>query len=80
MIINIKYFGMLADITHKREQQLAVEQAALSVSDLKKIMESQHQDLKNTTYTIAVNQVMAGLDVNIKNQDVVAFLPPFAGG
>jgi molybdopterin synthase sulfur carrier subunit len=43
-------------------------------------MEAVYEELKNTNYTIAVNQAMSSLDYNIKDQDVIAFLPPFAGG
>ena len=80
MIINIKYFGLLADITKKKEEQMVMEESNFSVAFLKSKMESMYQDMENTNYSIAVNQAMVDLDSRIKDQDVIAFLPPFAGG
>jgi molybdopterin synthase sulfur carrier subunit len=80
MIINIKYFGLLADITKKKEEQMVLDESNFSVGFLKSKMESAYQELQKTSYSIAVNQAMAGMDTNIKDQDIIAFLPPFAGG
>lgn len=80
MIINIKYFGLLADITKKKEEQMVLDESNFSVGFLKSKMESSYQELQKTSYSIAVNQAMAGMDTNIKDQDIIAFLPPFAGG
>lgn len=80
MIINIKYFGLLADITKKKEEQMTLDESNFSVAFLKSKMESAYQELQNTNYSVAVNQAMVGMDTNIKDQDVIAFLPPFAGG
>ncbi|MBE0393518.1 MoaD/ThiS family protein [Flavobacterium sp. PL002] len=80
MIINIKYFGLLADITKKKEEQMTLDESNFSVAFLKSKMESAYQELQNTNYSVAVNQAMVGMDSKIKDQDVIAFLPPFAGG
>ena len=80
MIVNIKYFGLLADITKKKEEQMVLEESNFSVAFLKSKMESMYQDMEKTNYSIAVNQAMVDLDSRIKDQDVIAFLPPFAGG
>jgi len=80
MIITLKYFGLLVDITQKKEAVFRLEESKVSVSFLKSKMETTYPELKNANYSIAVNQAMASLDYNIKDQDVIAFLPPFAGG
>ena len=80
MILNIKYFGVLADITDKKEEQLVLDDSNLTVNSLKLKMESVYQELQKNTYSISVNQTLSGMDVTIKDQDVIAFLPPFAGG
>lgn len=80
MTITLKYFGLLVDITRKKEEVFQMEEHKVSVSFLKSKMEAVYGELKNTNYTIAVNQAMCSLDYNIKDQDVIAFLPPFAGG
>ena len=80
MIITIKYFGVIAEITNKKEEQLHLKEGSLSVASLKSIMETDYTELQNTSYTIALNQSLATLETTIKDQDVIAFLPPFAGG
>lgn len=80
MIVTLKYFGLLVDITQKKEAVLSMEESVVSVSFLKSKMEADYPELKNTNYSIAVNQSMSSLEYNIKDQDVIAFLPPFAGG
>ena len=80
MIITLKYFGLLVDITQKKEEVFRLEESKVSVSLLKSKIETSYEGLKKTNYSIAVNQAMSSLDYNIKDQDVIAFLPPFAGG
>ena len=80
MIITLKYFGLLVDITQKREEVFSMDETKVSVSFLKSKLETAYEGLKNANYSIAVNQAMSSLDYNIKDQDVIAFLPPFAGG
>ena len=80
MILNTKYFGLIADITNKKEEQLNLEETQISVASLKAIMETNYPDLKNTTYSVAVNQAMVAVETNLNEKDVIAFLPPFAGG
>ncbi len=80
MIVTLKYFGLLVDITQKKEEVFSVEENKMSVSFLKTKIETAYAELKNTNYSIAVNQSMSSPNYNIKDQDVIAFLPPFAGG
>ncbi|AWG20085.1 hypothetical protein FFWV33_00395 [Flavobacterium faecale] len=80
MILNTKYFGLIADITNKKEEQLNLEQTQISVASLKAFMENNYPDLRKTSYSVAVNQAMVGVDTNLSEKDVIAFLPPFAGG
>jgi molybdopterin synthase sulfur carrier subunit len=80
MTITLKYFGSLADITQLKEEQFTFEQETISVSVLKSKIENSYQNMQNTTYSIAINQAMSSLQATIKDQDVIAFLPPFAGG
>ncbi|WP_165830458.1 MoaD/ThiS family protein [Flavobacterium aquariorum] len=80
MTITLKYFGLLADITQLKEEQFTFDEDTISVSALKSKIESSYQNMHNTSYTIAVNQTMSDLQTKIKDKDVIAFLPPFAGG
>lgn len=80
MTITLKYFGLLVDITQKKEEEFSLDENRIAVSFLKSKIETIYQELKNTNYSIAVNQSISSLDYNIKDQDVIALLPPFAGG
>jgi molybdopterin synthase sulfur carrier subunit len=80
MTITLKYFGLLADITQLKEEQFTFDEETISVSALKSKIESSYQNMGNVTYTIAVNQMMSDLQTKISDKDVIAFLPPFAGG
>ncbi len=80
MIVTVKYFGLIADLTNKKEEQLQLEQETILVSSLKSKLESHYQGLQSKPYAVALNQTICSTDVEIKNQDVIAFLPPFAGG
>ncbi|MCG9791267.1 MoaD/ThiS family protein [Flavobacterium algicola] len=80
MIINTKYFGLIADITNKKEEKLQLDGGKMSVASLKLLMENNYPDLKKTTYSIAVNQTMVEEETFLNEQDIIAFLPPFAGG
>jgi len=80
MTITLKYFGSLVDITQKKEETFSVDENNMLVSFLKTKMETTYEELKNTNYSIAVNQKLSSLDNKINDQDVIAFLPPFAGG
>lgn len=80
MILTLKYFGLLVDITQIKEEVVTVEESKITVSVLKSRMENSYPKLKNTHYSIAVNQSMVQVDYAIHEGDVVALLPPFAGG
>jgi molybdopterin synthase sulfur carrier subunit len=80
MTITLKYFGSLVDITQKKEEIFSVEEKTMSVSFLKNKVELIYEELKKTNFNIAVNQKIENLEAIIKDEDVIAFLPPFAGG
>lgn len=80
MTITLKYFGSVVDITQKKEEIFSVEENNIVVSFLKNKMENTYEGLKKANYSIAINQALSNLDATIKDQDVIAFLPPFAGG
>lgn len=80
MNVTLKYFGLLVDMTQKKEEVWALDETISTLSALKLKIEETYLELKNTNYSIAVNQSMANLDRKIGDQDVIALLPPFAGG
>ncbi|MCF7569093.1 MoaD/ThiS family protein [Sabulilitoribacter arenilitoris] len=77
MLITIKYFGQIAEVTQKEEEQLEVNKN--SVSGLLNTLYSKYSDLKNKDFQIAQNQELVDLDAELTGAEI-ALLPPFAGG
>ena len=80
MTLTVKYFGLVADITQKKEEQLFLENEAMTLNQLQSKLEAQYPELKNTTYSFAINQSLSQSNEALKNNDEIALLPPFAGG
>lgn len=80
MMVNVKYFGLIADSTKKNEEQLFFEKEVVTLNQLQSKLENQYPEIKNTTYSFAVNQSITKLNIELKNNDEIALLPPFAGG
>ena len=80
MLLTIKYFGALADITHKKEEQLRFETPDHSLQGIKQELEKKYPAIKTTHYTMALNKSIALPDAKINEHDELALLPPFAGG
>ncbi len=75
----IKYFGAIADQTKLQEESITL--ADLTLSELIENLELKY-NLGALSYSIAVNQKIVK-DMNthrLEGNDVVALLPPFAGG
>jgi molybdopterin synthase sulfur carrier subunit len=80
MDIKIKYFGAVADVTGKSEERFPLESGHISLFDLKSELETIYPEIKNLHYSVAINQSMSTENTNMKANDELALLPPFAGG
>ena len=80
MTITVKYFGLVADNTEKKEEQLLLESEVMTVRELQSKLEDNYPELKNITYSFVVNQTLSLWNEELKNNDEIALLPPFAGG
>jgi sulfur-carrier protein len=80
MEITVKYFGIIADITQKKQEQFFVEEDAITLKFLKSKIEIKYPNILVVNYSIAVNEKFLQNDIKLKNNDIIAFLPPFAGG
>ncbi|NDP27929.1 MAG: MoaD/ThiS family protein [Flavobacterium sp.] len=78
MKVCVKYFGMIAESAGKIEEVLELEQG-LSIKELKDQQLKKYQIRDAESVQIAVNQNLDN-EVELKDGDEVAFLPPFAGG
>ncbi|MDR9458111.1 MAG: MoaD/ThiS family protein [Salegentibacter sp.] len=78
MKITIKYFGILAETSGKKEEILEVDKG-MSAAELKGRQIKTYQIPEEESVQLAVNQNL-NTEVELKEGDEVAFLPPFAGG
>lgn len=78
MKVTVKYFGMLAETAGKNEEILDVA-AGMSAGELKVRQIKRYQIPEAESVQLAVNQNL-NTEVELKEGDEVAFLPPFAGG
>ena len=77
MVITIKYFGILSEITNKDTENLIVEDNCNS-NDINKILIETYPSISNVNYIIAVNQNV--IQYSLSPNDEIALLPPFSGG
>ncbi len=76
-MIKIKYFGILAEIVDKREEELEGNSDLKSLEN--KIL-SLYPRMAGYKYSKTVNQCFVDSNPRLKNGDEVFFVPPFAGG
>jgi len=80
MTLTIKYFGAIADVTDKKEEQFQLESAHHDLESVKHELELQYPGIKNIPYSVALNKSIALPEAVIHEHDELALLPPFAGG
>ena len=78
MRLEVKYFGMITEWASTEEESIEVD--GTSVADLKYALVKRIPQLKDISYQIALNQKLVNSEALINDADVVAVLPPFAGG
>lgn len=77
MQLNIKYFGLIAEITKCDEETLEFTKS--TISDLKTILFGKYPELKNKDFQVAQNQEIVANDTIVSGEEL-ALLPPFSGG
>ena len=80
MTITVKYFGIIADFTKKKEEEFHLNEAMNSIQTLQSHLEKLYPEIKDTAYAFALNQIMTNQNATLQNQDEIALLPPFSGG
>ena len=77
MNLTIKYFGLLAEITHCNEEIL--EFSGTSISEVLELLYSKYPSLKDKDFQIAQGLEIVSKD-SIVSATEIALLPPFSGG
>jgi molybdopterin synthase sulfur carrier subunit len=77
MQLNIKYFGLIAELTLCNEETL--EFSNTTISELLETLYNKYPELKTKDFQVAQNQEIVFNDTNISGEEL-ALLPPFSGG
>lgn len=77
MQLTIKYFGMLAEITQRKEEAMEFEES--TISDLLDTLCIKYPKLKEKSFQIAQNKELVTKETKVQATEI-ALLPPFAGG
>lgn len=77
MNLNIKYFGLLAEISGCSEEQLDFTKT--SVSELLETLFEKHPSLKEKDFQVAQNHEITSREMPVTESEI-ALLPPFSGG
>ncbi|MFS4418062.1 MoaD/ThiS family protein [Maribacter sp. 2307ULW6-5] len=77
MEIEIKYFGMIAEVTGKPSEVL--EFSAGPISSVKEHLFATYPELQQKNFRIAQDQELVADNAPLNGREI-AILPPFAGG
>ena len=77
MNIEIKYFGLIAEVTGRNSE--TIELSDTPISGLKEYLFTKYPVLQKKNFNIAQNQELVSDEAMVSGQEI-AILPPFAGG
>ena len=81
MKLKILFFGITRDLTDASEAVIEVKEFPIYLNDLKKILQKKYPNLIDLDmYAFAVNEEYANQETELKDNDVVAVIPPVSGG
>lgn len=78
MKVNIKYFGAIAEKTGRYDELIDVSEP-IDSSSISEVLKAKY-GLHDLTYRLSVNRKLVDERIEIKENDEIALLPPFAGG
>jgi len=79
MKVNLKYFGMVAEVAGVTEELMEVSNDINSEA-ISELLEEKYSKLNEIDYRLAINECLNNEKVTLNDQDIVAVLPPFSGG
>ena len=80
MNITVLLFGILKDIVGENSLELQIENDN-TIGSLKEQLLNDYKNLNSySNFSIAVNEEYVNLNYILKNNDVVALIPPVSGG
>ena len=80
MTIQLLFFGITTDLVGANTSARDLKENA-TVRDLKKVLKTDYSGLKNMhEFAIAVNENYAEDELELREGDIVAIIPPVSGG
>jgi molybdopterin converting factor subunit 1 len=80
MKVNVLFFGIATDLVGENNLKLDIEKA-INVSGFKTLLKEKFPTLdKINSYAISVNEEYAEDDLVLKENDIIAIIPPVSGG
>ncbi len=76
-MIEIRFFGQITDLT--KTEKVMIEDIRDTDAMMKKIIEM-YPALANATFKVAVNNKLVYDNIEIAENSIIAFMPPFSGG
>lgn len=77
MVVNVKYFGMIAEAVGKGSEEIELASATI---DLRIHFQQLYPQLTGMTWKLAVDQEIVEGQIALRERAEVVLLPPFAGG
>ncbi|XRE43398.1 hypothetical protein ACIVBQ_001602 [Tenacibaculum discolor] len=80
MKISILFFGMATDLVDSSSLEIELPNKS-TVASFKEFLVAELPELKKmSSYAVAINESYATDDILIKENDVIAIIPPVSGG
>ena len=79
MIYKVKYFGRIAELIGKTEENIEAENI-ITIADFQDELIQKYNELTNEKFSIAVDMKIMDLTASMNDANEIAILPPFAGG
>ncbi len=78
--IKVLLFGITTDLLGESSITVHIE-SAITIQELKELLLNKYPQLKHIhSYAIAVNEEYASNETTLKENDIVAIIPPVSGG
>jgi molybdopterin converting factor small subunit len=74
--VRVLYFGAAQEIAGKADEELA----AVDTASLRTEILGRYPAMRNISFRMALNRTLLREDSDLKENDLIAILPPFQGG
>lgn len=74
--VRVLYFGAAQEIAGKADEELA----AADTASLRREILEKYPAMRNISFRMALNRTLLREEVDLKENDLIAILPPFQGG